>query len=111
MLIEIPVLLGFAGIIITLVGGVVARDRALVQMMHDNHEQVTKSIASVADRLDERVSRVREEMNNHYVKRADLDGHLTRLERSLSEIKAEAKEDRRETNKRLDAVLAAVKGA
>lgn len=109
MLIETSVVIGFGGLLVTLIGGIIARDRALTNMIHQNHEDATKAINAGDDNLHERINRVRDEMGNAYVKRTDLDGHLQRIETSLKEIKADAKEERREINARLDAVLSAVR--
>lgn len=109
MLIETSAVIGFGGLLVTLIGGIIARDRALTNMIHQNNEETTKSIKEGDDVLHERINRTRDEMNNGYVRRADLDGHLQRIEASLKELKADAKEDRKETNARLDAVLAAVR--
>lgn len=109
MLIETSVVIGFGGLLVTLIGGIIARDRALTNMIHQNHEENTKSIKDGDDVLHERINRTRDEMNNGYVRRTDLDGHLQRIEASLRELKADAKEDRKETNTRLDALLAAVR--
>lgn len=111
MVIEIPVLLGFAGILITLIGAVWARDRALTNMIHTNHEENTKAIKAGDDVLHERINRTRDEMNNGYVRRADLDGHLQRIEKNLESLKADMKDERRETNTRLDVLLAAIRKA
>jgi SMC interacting uncharacterized protein involved in chromosome segregation len=77
-------------------------------MIHTNHEETAKSIKEGDDGLHERINRTRDDLSNHYVKRTDLDGHLQRIEKGVSEMRTEMREERRDTNNRLDAVLAAI---
>uniref|UniRef100_A0A914Z417 Uncharacterized protein n=1 Tax=Panagrolaimus superbus TaxID=310955 RepID=A0A914Z417_9BILA len=60
------------------------------------------SIKTGDDQLHERVNRVRDE----YVRRVDLDGHVSQLRDGMKELKDEARDSTKETNKRLDQVLA-----
>jgi hypothetical protein len=60
------------------------------------------SIKAGDDQLHERINRVRDE----YVRRVDLDGHVSQLREGMKELKDETRESTRETNKRLDQVLA-----
>lgn len=54
--------------------------------------------------LHDRINRVRDE----YVMRVDHDGQLTRTDDAIKELRDEMREGKRETNRRLDAVLAAL---
>ncbi|PYE89563.1 hypothetical protein [Phyllobacterium leguminum] len=54
--------------------------------------------------LHARINTVRDE----YVRRVDLDGQINQLREGLKELRDETREGTRETNKRLDAVLAAL---
>jgi hypothetical protein len=56
------------------------------------------------DQLHERINRVRDE----YVKRVDHDAQMNQLRDTVKEIRDELREGTRETNKRLDQVLAAL---
>jgi hypothetical protein len=60
--------------------------------------------------LHERINRVREELGRDFVRKSDLDGHLQRIDKSLVEMREEGREAQRETNRRLDAIISAVKG-
>jgi len=102
------VIIGFLGLIVVIVGGVIARDRAITNMIHTNHDENTKAIKDGDDALHERVNRTREEVSNGYVRRSDLDGHLGRIEARVAELRQDMKDERRETNARLDVILAAV---
>jgi len=52
--------------------------------------------------LHERVNRVKDD----YVRRIDLDGHVNQLREGMKELKDETRDSAKETNKRLDQVLA-----
>lgn len=72
-----------------LVGGIVVRDR-----------QVHRSIAEGDAALHARVTKVQEE----YVRRDDLNGHIASIENGLNQMR----EEQRETNRRIDALLTAM---
>lgn len=103
------VLVAMGGLAITVVGAVIARDRQLTNMIHRKAEETAATSTAGDDALHQRINRTRDEMHEHFVKRADLDGHLSRIEQRVSELRQDMKEERRETNQRLDAVLAAVR--
>lgn len=67
--------------------------------------RLSDSIRRGDDVLHARVNTIRDE----YVRRSDLDNHLSRIEVSMRDIRAEMKEQHRDTQVRLDVVLAAVK--
>lgn len=54
--------------------------------------------------IHDRINRVHDE----YVRRVDHDGQLTRTDDAIKELLDEMREGQRETNRRLDAVLAAL---
>ncbi len=62
------------------------------------------SIKAGDDALHERINRTR----GDYVRRVDLDGHINQLRDGMKELKEESRESAKETNKRLDQVLAAL---
>lgn len=108
MVVDWPIIIGFGGLLVTIIGGVIARDRAITNMIHTNHEENTKAIKDGDDVLHERINRTRDDLSNGYVRRADLDGHLGRIETRIGEMRQDMKDERRETNARLDVILAAV---
>ena len=110
MVIEWSVLIGVVGLVVAIVGGIIARDRAIVKMIHNNSDEASKAIKEGDDTLHERINRTRDEMHDQFVRRADLDGHLSRIEKGVTDLRAEMQTERRETNSRLDAVLQAVAG-
>lgn len=63
---------------------------------------LSASIKDGDDALHERINRTRDE----YVRRVDLDGHVNQLRDGMKELKDETREGTRETNKRLNQVLA-----
>lgn len=72
-----------------LVGGIIVRDR-----------QVHKAISDGDEKLHERLNKVQSE----YVRRDDLNGHIQSIENSVNQMR----EEQRETNRRIDALLAAM---
>ena len=65
---------------------------------------LSASIKTGDDALHERINRTRDD----YVRRVDLDGHINQLRDGMKELKEESRESAKETNKRLDQVLAAL---
>lgn len=79
----------------------IAAFRALSGKIEKGNSELAKGIKDGDDHLHERVNRVRDE----YVKRVDLDGHMTRMETNVKELRDENREGTREINRRLDTVL------
>lgn len=73
----------------TAVGGLIVRDR-----------QVMKSINEGDEKLHERINNVQA----NYVRRDDLNGHIQSIENNVRSMR----EEQRETNRRIDAVLGAL---
>lgn len=67
-------------------------------------KSLAASIKAGDDALHERINRTRDD----YVRRVDLDGHVNQLRDGMKELRDETRESARETNKRLDQVLAAL---
>lgn len=105
---EWGVVVSLIGLALAVVGAVWARDRAITNKIHANHEDITAAAKDGDDVLHKRINRVRDDISDTYVRRADLDGHLARIETGLSGLKSDMKDANRDTNQRLDAVLAAI---
>ncbi|QDP56573.1 MAG: hypothetical protein GOVbin2380_8 [Prokaryotic dsDNA virus sp.] len=82
-------LIGAAIALFSVIGGMIVRDR-----------QVMKSINEGDEKLHERINKVQSE----YVRRDDLNGHISSIEKSVHEMR----EEQRETNRRIDALLTAM---
>lgn len=113
MVVEFGGLVSAIGLIVVVVGALIARDRQITNMIHTNHDEnqtaVSASSKLAADNdkeLHSRVNRLREHSDKEFVRRADLDGHLQRIEKRVDLIHSEMREERRETNSRLDVILA-----
>lgn len=109
------VVVSFIGLMVVVIGAVIARDRQITNMIHKNHIENTDAVTDAAKlasdgdkELHSRINRLREHADNEFVRRADLDGHLHRIEKGVAEIRTEMRDERRETNNRLDAVLTAL---
>lgn len=88
--------------LMTLIGGVIARDRYILGLISKNHEGSIKAIQEATSETHERINRVKDE----YVRRVDLDGHIVRLDRSVNALAEEMRSSTVATNQRLDAILA-----
>jgi hypothetical protein len=109
------VVVGFIGLIFVVVGAVIARDRQITNMIHKNHNENTDAVTDAAKlasdeakEIHSRINRLREHSDNEFVRRADLDGHLQRIEKGVADMRTEMRADRTETHSRLDAVLTAI---
>ncbi len=115
------VLIGATGVmiaIVTLIGSIVMRDRALNRSIVDGDLQTRKdievllrdeikgveakldSIATRFNMFDDRITGV----NDRFVRRDDLTAHVERIERLIEQGQVE----QRETNKRIDVMLGAL---
>ncbi|MCE7026440.1 hypothetical protein [Jiella avicenniae] len=93
---ELRWIIGAAFALIGLIGGFIARDR-----------QLTSTIKMGDDVLHDRINRTRDE----YLRRDDFNAHMGRIETTVSELRHELRDTRRETNERLDAIISAVNKA
>jgi peptidoglycan hydrolase CwlO-like protein len=83
---ELQWLIGEAIALIGLIGGIIARDRQLMNTINSGDEK-----------LHDRITKVQSE----YVRRDDLNGHIQSIENSVNQMR----EEQRETNRRIDALL------
>lgn len=89
----IGMILTAGAFILTLVGGVIARDR-----------QMSRQIREGDEKLHDRINRVREDM----VHKTDQEVHLKRIDASINDMREEQRELRRETTTRLDLLIAKI---
>lgn len=82
-------ILGFAVAAVTMIGGLIIRDR-----------QIFAEIKKGEAELHERINNVQEK----YVRRDDLNGHIESMQHAISEVRNE----QRGTNTRIDALLIAM---
>ena len=94
-------LIGTTLAFVSLVGGIIARDRNLMAMLEDMKDQLRGHTTRTGNELHERVNSVKDE----YVRRVDLDGHIVRIEKSMDGLRADAKTHNDAVNTRLDHIL------
>jgi len=87
---DLIALIGLAGTIVGIIVAIIA-----------SHRTTSDKIQKGDEALHDRINRVRDE----YVKRADLDSHMARIEANVKELREENREGTREINRRLDQVL------
>lgn len=83
---EFQWLIGELIALVGLIGGIIARDRQLMNKISDGDEK-----------LHDRITKVQAE----YVRRDDLNGHIQSIENSVNQMR----EEQRETNRRIDMLL------
>ena len=99
---EITWIVGVAFTLITVIGGIIARDRYILRLISKSHEDTVREAQRAADKLDDRLNRVKDD----YVRRVDLDAHIGRLDNSVQSLTSEMRSSSAQTNQRLDAILA-----
>lgn len=99
------IIIGWIMSVIALVGGVVMRDRAVLTKITDGDTSTRKEVSEVVRELsrqhDEHVAALYERINktrDEFVRRDDLDGHLSRIEKNIVGMRDEL----RENNHRMD---------
>jgi len=91
--IAVTLTLGWGSILI----GAFWRLVSMIRRVEDEMDNSSKELHA-------RINRVREDT----VQKSDLDGHLTRLSNDMREMRQEHREATKDTNTRLDALLAAI---
>jgi peptidoglycan hydrolase CwlO-like protein len=83
---EIQWLIGAIIALVSMIGGIIVRDR-----------QIMKEISEGDKELQDRITKVQSE----YVRRDDLNGHIQSIENSVNQMR----EEQRQTNHRIDSLL------
>jgi hypothetical protein len=85
---------------IACIGGIIARDRYLSAAIVSGDKAVREELDKKIDNCHERVNKTRDD----FVRRDDLDSHMTRIEKSITGMHDEQKE----MNKRIDTFMTAL---
>lgn len=83
---EIQWLIGALIAIVSMIGGIIVRDRQIMKEINEGDKE-----------LHDRITKVQSE----YVRRDDLNGHIQSIENSVHQMR----EEQRETNRRIDSLL------
>lgn len=83
---EIQWLIGALIAIVSMIGGIIVRDRQIMKEINEGDKE-----------LQDRITKVQSE----YVRRDDLNGHIQSIENSVHQMR----EEQRETNRRIDSLL------
>lgn len=81
---------------LVIVGGIIARDRYVLNLISTGD----KAVEGKVDIVHERINKTRDD----FVRRDDLDSHMKRIEGNLEKMYTE----QRETNQRIDGFMAAM---
>lgn len=76
-----------------MIGGVITRDRQMVKQLRDSEDKMHARINDVKDK---------------YVKKADMDAGMDRISADVSRLREEIRDERQETNRRLDTIINSV---
>ena len=101
MQIEITWVISTLVALVALVGGIIARDRYILNVISQNHEGSIKAIQQAAQNSNDRIDRVKYE----YVRLVNLDGRISHLDSSLKDLTSEMCTSATATNNRLDVLL------
>ncbi len=93
-------LAGFVVAIIGIVGGVIMRDRQIMDKITQSYDRVNDRMSQAEDRLNERITKVQQD----YVRRDDVKNAMSNFESSINQMR----EELRETNRRIDMFLASL---
>lgn len=80
---EWKILLGVAGLLVPVVLAAMARDRSLMSIISSVKDDTVRSVKASTDPIHERINRFRDE----YVRRDDLEGHLTRIDKQFNDLR------------------------
>ena len=94
----LQVLLGVGAVLTPFAIAAMARDRALMSTIARGKEDAATMIQTQAGQLHERINRVRDE----YVRRDDLEGHMTRTDKQRDDMRGELRRMAENTEKRLE---------
>lgn len=93
-------LIGWGLTVLAIVGGVILRDRQVMQTIKDGDDRLRDALGDGEEKLHDRVSKIKDE----YVRRDDLASLVQRIEKTVDEMRGEMREQRR-VNERLDTTL------
>jgi hypothetical protein len=91
----------FVGMLVTGAGMLGVQTRWLQSAIQRNTEAIRRG----DDALHERVNRVREELAKDFVRKADIDAHLSRVDETYRDLRTEMREGMKDIADRLDVVI------
>lgn len=90
---ELQWLIGIGLTFVLAVGGIaIGAFRAMSNKLDRVASDLAKNVKAGDDQLHERVNRLRQDMSENYVRRADLDSHMKRLDDTLKEVRDDQKQ-------------------
>jgi hypothetical protein len=89
---ELQWLIGISLTFVLAIGGIaIGAFRAVSNRIDRAVEQMRTSVKDGDDRLHERINRMRQDVSDNYVRRADLDSHMKRMDDTLKEMRDDQK--------------------
>jgi septal ring factor EnvC (AmiA/AmiB activator) len=90
---EFQWLIGIAITVVLSIGGIaVAAFRSMSTKLDEAMADMRKGIKQGEDALHDRVNRLRQDMSDNFVRRADLESHMKRLDDTTKEIRDDQKQ-------------------
>lgn len=90
--VELQWLVGIAVSVIFAIAGIaIGAFRSMSAKLDKAVETMRESVKDGDDQLHERVNRLRQDVSDNYVRRADLDSHMTRIDGTLKEVRDDQK--------------------
>lgn len=89
------------GLVVALIGGVIARDRQLTTMMDEGDRRSAELIASGDQALHDRISR----MQDTYVRSSDLTTHLTYMREHIAKLEVMIHDQSETTARQLNEIM------
>lgn len=85
-------LVGTAITVVVAIGGIAfTAFRAVNAKLDKSVGELRTAVKDGDDMLHERVNRLRQDVSDNYVRRVDLDGHMTRMDSMLKEVRDDQK--------------------
>ena len=89
------------GLVATLIGGVIARDRQLTTLINEGDRRTAELLAAGDQALHDRISR----MQDTYVRSNDLTTHLTYMREHIAKLEAMIHDQSETTSRQLNEII------
>lgn len=100
----IEVILAIGGFLVVVIGGIMARDRALQRMIREGDEAVENKGTHGRKALHDKFDTLAASINRDFVRRSDIQA----IQESIASMAQEMQNGHKDTNKRLDDLLHAM---
>ena len=78
-------------LLVAIAGMAIGAFRAVSNRIDRAADQMRAAVKDGDDQLHERINRLRQDVSDNYVRRADLDSHMTRIDGTLKDVRDDQK--------------------